>query len=56
MILQKELFENGLASLEIYQSGDIWIGVGIAGLYIRAEEFVELMPLLKAYEQSLEES
>lgn len=56
MILQKELFENGSAKLEVYESGGIWIGVGLAGLFLRPEELTDLMPLLKAYEQSLEES
>jgi len=46
---KKESYENGVCRLEVYEMGGIWIGAGLAGLYMSPEEFADAWPLLKAY-------
>jgi hypothetical protein len=47
-LLEKEVFENENARLEIYSNGSIWLGVGIAGLMLELDEYKQLRPLIEA--------
>ena len=55
MELEKEVYENGAASLAVYINSDsVWLGAGIAGLYMSNEVFADAWPLLRAYAEELE--
>lgn len=51
MIMQKPLeqYELGDAQLSIYAGGDIFISSGIAGLFLKAEEFDDVFELLNEW-------
>lgn len=45
----KEVYENGSAKLEVTEGVGVWLGCGIAGVYLNNEEFDMMWPLLEAY-------
>lgn len=47
--MDKERFENGTASMDLFSDGNIWVQVGIVGFYINHEEFADLYELMTAY-------
>lgn len=47
-MVEKEVWENGTARLEIYPDA-IWIQTGIIGMYLRSKEFVDLYELMTAW-------
>lgn len=47
-MVEKEVWENGKARLEIYPDA-VWIQVGIVGMFLRGQEFVDLYELMTAW-------
>ena len=53
MKLSKEAYENYAARMDLYENGDVWIGAGIAGVFLTKEEMSDLLPLIHAYEVAM---